>query len=335
MKYITIEMAKPGMVLANTIYDNNELVLLRANNKLTAYSIEKIASLGYNGIYIYDDSDILINPPIISEKNRINAIKSLKKLSIDECIYVANDIMEDIISLPSVIMETMQLSSKDGYTFTHCVNVCASSVIIGIGFGMNKEDLKALAQGALLHDIGKMAVDPNILNKTSKLTDEEYKEMKNHVKYGLNMLKGNMEISARAKAGLYQHHENEDGTGYPQGLKGDQIHLFGKIIHVADVYDALTAKRCYKDALNPADALEYLMAHSGTQFDREVVQVFLRYVAPYPVGVTVDLSNNHSAVVYKNNLEFLSRPVVKQDDGTILNLLERNDVTILGIKCND
>ena len=332
MKYVAIENAEPGMVLANTVYDNNELVLIRANNKLTAHAIERITALGYTGVYVYDNSDISSNPPIVSEEHRIRAVRSLKKLSVDDCLYVANDIMEDIASLPTVIMETMQLSTKDGYTFTHSVNVCASAVVIGIGMGMNNEELKALAQGALLHDIGKMAVDPDILNKPARLTDEEYQEMKKHVIYGYNMLKGNNAVSARSKAGLYQHHENEDGTGYPQGLVGDQIHIFGKIIHVADVYDALTAKRCYKEAMNPADALEYLMAHAGTQFDREVVQVFLRYVAPYPVGATVDLSNGHSAVVFKNNSEFLSRPVVKQDDGTVLNLLETNDVTITGIR---
>ena len=331
MKYVPIDKAKPGMLLANSIYDNNEQVLIRANNKLTANNIRRIGKLGYTGVYVYDDNNIAMNPPIISESNRIKAVQSLKKLSVDDCIYVVNEIVEDISSLPTMIMEVMQLSSKDGYTYTHCVNVCVSAIIIGVGLGLKDKDLKALAQAALLHDIGKLAIDQDILNKPAKLTDEEYEEVKRHVIYGYNMLKKNNGVSDQCALGMYQHHENEDGSGYPHGLKGDQIHIFGKIIHIADVYDALTAKRCYKEAMNPTEALEYLVSNSGTQFDKDVVQTFIKYVAPYPVGAMVNLSNGKIATVYKNNFDYLTRPVVKLEDGTVINLTETSDLAITGM----
>ena len=99
---------------------------------------------------------------------------------------------------------------------------------------------------------------------------------------------------------VYSHHENEDGTGYPRGLTADKIHLFAKIIHIADVYDALTTRCVYKEPLNPADSLEYLMANSGSRFDKSILEAFLRYVAPYPIGTSIILSTGQTVVV-KNN----------------------------------
>lgn len=295
MRYLPIDKARPEMLLASSVYDKEERAIVRVNSKLSQCDIEKISELGYAGVFVYDNDNIARNLPILSEKQRIEAVKSLKNLSIDDCLYIANEITEEMLSLPTIAMETMKLSTKDGYTYTHSVNVCTLSVAIGIGMGMNNEELKALAQGALLHDIGKAAINPEILNKPSKLTEEEFEKMKKHVTYGYRMLRGNNAIAFSSKAAVYQHHENEDGSGYPQGLGSDCIHIFGKIIHVADVYDALTHKRCYKEAMDPADALRYLAENTGTLFNKEVVEVFMRYVAPYPVGAVVELSNSHAS----------------------------------------
>ena len=131
--------------------------------------------------------------------------------------------------------------------------------------------------------------------------------------------------------GIYEHHENEDGSGYPRGLTTERIHIFAKIIHVADVFDALTAKRCYKEAMNPADAMEYLMAHSHQMFQAEIVRVFLRYVALYPLGSTVTLSNGRKAVVALNRPSFLARPTVVTEDGVVIDLLEVKNLTITGL----
>ena len=145
------------------------------------------------------------------------------------------------------------------------------------------EELEKLSQAALLHDIGKCDVPLEIVNKPAKLTSEEYEEMKRHPEYGLKRLRdgrsqGTEEIHAVVKNAVYSHHENWNGTGYPRGLQGEAIHLFARLIHVADVYDALTAKRAYKDALNPSDAMEYLMANSGAMFDIDVVNTFIKYL---------------------------------------------------------
>jgi len=226
-------------------------------------------------------------------------------------------------------METINISTYDNYTYTHSVNVDILSVILGVACGLRDDELKKLSQAALLHDIGKTCVPIEIINKPGRLTEEEYAEVKKHPYYGYNMLRDNFDVSSVARNAILSHHENEDGSGYPRALAGDKIHLFAKIIHVADVYDALTTKRVYKDAMNPADALEYLMGNSERMFDKDLVATFLEYVAPYPLGVQVELSNGQKALVVKNNRSMLSRPVVRLNSGAKVDLMEHLDITIV------
>ena len=329
MRYVKSEHLEKNMVICYTLYDDNEKVLLKANKKLTAANITRIQQLDIAGLYVFEDDEIVTHTPIVSEQTRIKALKSLKRLNIDDCIYIANNIVEEIRESESIIMETINLSSYDNYTYVHSVNVDILSVILGVALGLTDDDLKKLSQAALLHDIGKTCLPIEILNKPGKLTEEEYAEVKKHPRYGYNMLKDNYDISSVTRNAVMSHHENEDGSGYPRGLTSDKIHTFAKIIHIADVYDALITKRIYKDAMNPADALEYLMSMTETMFDKDMVATFLEYIAPYPLGVSVELSTGQHATVVKNNRSMLTRPVVRLNSGTTVDLLTRLDVTIV------
>ncbi len=335
MRYINVKDLTPGMIIANNLYDNNELVLLKANTELTQFYIDRIKGLDYDGIYIFDQGDVEKAKSIVSDETRIKAIGKLKKLDIDACMFLANSIVNEIQNSDSMIIERVTLSSYDNYTYVHSVNVDILSVIIGIGLGLRNEELNMLSQAALLHDIGKCDVPVEIINKPARLTSEEYEEVKKHPQYGLERLrakeKGGDDIAAVIKNAVYSHHENWDGSGYPRGLRGEKIHLFARIIHVADVYDALTTKRAYKKALNPADTLEYLMANTGIMFDKDIVSTFLQYVAPYPIGCTVLLSDGQQGVISENNRINLPRPKVKLSNGTIIDLTEKLDVTIISI----
>lgn len=329
MRYVRAEHLEKGMILVYTLYDSCENVLLKANKKLTQQYINRIQQMNIPGLYVFEDNEIETHPPIISETTRLHAIKSLKKLNIDECIYIANTIVDEIRDCESIVIETMRLWSYDNYTYTHSVNVDIYSVILGVALGMPDDELKKLSQAALLHDIGKTCLPVEILNKPGKLTSEEYEEVQKHCRYGYNLLKNNNDISSVTRNAILSHHENENGTGYPRNLPAEKIHKFAKIIHIADVYDALTTKRVYKDAMNPADALEYLMAQAGELFNKDMVTTFMQYIAPYPLGVTVELSNGKEAIVVKNHREMLSRPQVRLYDGTLIDLLERLDITIV------
>ena len=331
MRYRKLEELEEGMALANNVYDNAGRLLLKAGSELNAYAIEKIKKLGYVGLYVYGNNKIPWNTPLISEEFRNRIIQSLKKTDIQECRKHAEYIVEQMIGQKNVILESFHLSTAQNYTYSHSVNVCISSVVIGIGLELSRKELEQLAFSALLHDIGKLLIDAEILDKPGKLTEEEYEEMKRHAEYGYRLLKNNRDISSTTKMGVYEHHENEDGSGYPRGLTAERIHTFAKIIHVADVFDALTAKRCYKEAMNPADAVEYLMAHTYRMFQADIVRIFLQYVALYPLGSTVTLSDGRSAVIAQNNPSCLLRPTVVTEDEERINLLEVKNLTITNL----
>ena len=322
------------MVLVYTLYDNNEKILLKANRKLTQNYINRIQQMDIMGLYVFEDDEIYEHTPTVSEQTRLKAIKSLKRLNIDDCIYIANNIVEEIRESESMIVETVNLSTYDNYTYTHSVNVDILAVILGVACGLRDDELRKLSQAALLHDIGKTCVPIEILNKPGKLTEEEFTEVKKHPQYGYNMLKDNYDVSSVTRNAILSHHENEDGSGYPRKLTSENIHLFAKIIHIADVYDALTTKRVYKDAMNPADALEYLMGNAERMFDKELVTIFMDYIAPYPLGVQVELSTGQTALVVKNNRKMLSRPIVRLDGGALIDLMERLDITIVKLLTN-
>lgn len=328
MKYIKVDDLRPGMILALTLYDNNLNTLLKANTKLTSFYISKIQTYDYDGLYVFENDDVCAHMDMISEETRIKAVKNLKHLNIDNCLYLANMILEEVKSNESMVIEMINLSSYDNYTYMHSINVDILSVVIGIGLGLTNDELYKLSQAAFLHDIGKTCIDNDLLNKIEKLTDEEYAEIQKHVLYGYNILKENENVSSVVRNVVYSHHENEDGSGYPRNLTGDKIHKFAKIIHIADVYEALTAKRAYKDAMNPSEAIEYLMANTGRMFDCTVVETFVKYIAPYPIGTTVELSNGEYATIVKNNLECLSRPVIMSSSGNLINLMKQLNITI-------
>ena len=334
MRYVKAEHLEKGMVLVYTLYDNNEKILLKANRKLTQNYINRIQQLDIMGLYVFEDDEICEHTSTVSEQTRLKAIKSLKRLNIDDCIYIANNIVEEIRESESMIVETINLSSYDNYTYTHSVNVDILSVILGVACGLRDDELRRLSQAALLHDIGKTCVPIEILNKPGILTEEEFAEVKKHPQYGYNMLKDNYDVSSVTRNAILSHHENEDGSGYPRNLTSEHIHLFAKIIHIADVYDALTTKRVYKDAMNPADALEYLMGNAERMFDKELVTIFMDYIAPYPLGVQVELSTGQKGLVVKNNRKMLSRPIVRLEGGALVDLMEHLDITIVKLLTN-
>ncbi|MBO5435137.1 HD-GYP domain-containing protein [bacterium] len=328
MKYLPIDDVKPGDILAKTLFDDDFKILLTANSKLSELKLHSIEAMGFAGLYIYDGSPD--NDDILSDKARQKALVGLKHINIDDCLYVANAITNKIIENPKIMYELMNVCSYDTRTYVHCIDVAILSTMIGVNMGLSNQNLYDLSQAALLHDIGKTAIPETILNKPGKLTPEEYDLMKSHCEFGYNMLTENENISEIALQGILYHHENEDGTGYPHNLISDKIPTISKIIHAADVYDALVSKRSYKDSLNPADALEYLMGHTE-MFDINVIHAMIGCIALYPTGTRVRLSNGECGTIFANTYNYPQRPVINLDTGRRINLMEILNVTITGI----
>lgn len=164
---------------------------------------------------------------------------------------------------------------KDSYTRNHSDRVSEYSVLIGKELGLSQDDLQMLRIGGLLHDIGKTEIPDSILFKNSRLTEDEYSQMKGHTVMGADILQNNAKFKDILPTVKY-HHEKYDGTGYPSNLKGEEIPLFARITAIADTFDAMTSNRPYRNALSINEAKTEIKEHSGTQFDPKITQTFLK-----------------------------------------------------------
>ena len=175
----------------------------------------------------------------------------------------------------------LKIAVHEYYTYTHSVNVAAVGTLFAKSIGFKNEDLRELCSGILLHDVGKTRISTDILNKKGKLTKEEFDEIKKHPELGIEVLdEADIEFKEERIITI-QHHENDDGTGYPHGLKKDEIHFSGKIARIIDVYDALTTKRTYADAVRPFAALVEMKEKMSNCFDNELLMEFIRFLGPY------------------------------------------------------
>lgn len=333
MRYISIEQAETDMVLARSVYDLNGRVLLSCNTGLTEEFIDKLIERGLPGIYIKDEltKDIEIQETI-TEELRNEGVEALEHGDIDKTLKIGKSIVEQLIKNPVVMLDLIDLRSYDDYTYRHSVNVAVIATVIGMNMQLSVNKLEELSMAAILHDIGKRKVPSEIINKPGKLTPEEFEQVRKHSEYGYEMIKQRIDISAKVKVGILSHHENEDGSGYPRGLKGEEIHLYGKIIHVADVFDALTAKRPYKKAFARSEAVEYLMGGCDRLFDEQVVRTFMKSVAIYPKGTQVKLSDGRNAIVVETTTNSLRPKVRLMDDGTdvdLSSLYDHRNITII------
>ncbi|WP_304508622.1 HD-GYP domain-containing protein [Anaerotignum sp.] len=311
MRYLPLQQIKENSILAIPVYNDTGSILLNANTILKRAYIQKLAVLGYAGLYIYDDiSNEIIVTELLSEQLKRSTVQALKSFNLDSCRLMAHSIVDELLNKSDVSVDMVNIASFDNYTYIHCINVAVLSVILGIGMGLNYTQLKELSEAALLHDIGKVNISIDILNKKEKLTDEEMNIIRSHSQEGYNIIKDNFMISGLVKNAVLSHHENEDGSGYPRSLIGKHIHIYAKIIHVCDVYDALVSNRVYRKAMNPADALEYLMSNSYIMFDVSCVKKAMEYISPYPTGITVELSDGQEAIVVKQNHVHHLRPKV-------------------------
>lgn len=332
MRYIKIEDAKPGMRLAYNIYDADGHTLICNGSVLSEFYIKRLNDYGFDGVYITDElsEDIEIEP-VITPELRTEGLIRVRESNIDGCKGVARKIVDEVLNKGALSLDLTDLRSFDGYTYAHSVNVAVIACIIGFGLNLSSDDLEQLVMAGLLHDLGKLVIPREILNKPARLTSEEYDVMKSHSTISYEIIKERWDISAHVKAAVLYHHENVDGSGYPDGKEGDEISLFTKILHVADVYDALVSKRPYKDPYSPYEACEYLMGGGGIMFDSRVVEALLLYVPFYPKGTQVKLSNGSEGIIVENSGTRNLRPLLRMLDGTMLDLQEQENfkITIL------
>lgn len=332
MRYYSTQELKPGQILAKTLFGTDGRILIKANTPLTPFLIQKLTILGFAGTYVLDEGETeMALKMAIKESTRLRAVTHLKNLDLDKCIYAANEILQELLNSKDITREVNRISCYDTVTWIHSVDVCTYSCLCGIAMGYDDKSLKELSEAALLHDIGKSLVNTGILNKPARLTEDEFAMMKNHPVYGFQLLKANTTLPIPVITATFEHHENEDGSGYPRGIKGDKIHRYAKIIHATDVYEACTAKRPYKKPMNPADAMENLMGGYGSLYDMKVIDILRSVIVLYPVGSAVLLSDGRLAYVKENRRFAMQRPTVRTEDGETIDLLDTLNLTIMKI----
>ncbi|HEX7552441.1 MAG TPA: HD-GYP domain-containing protein [Geothrix sp.] len=211
---------------------------------------------------------------------------------------------------PGALISLSRIKAADTYTFQHSVSVCALLVSFAHGLGMDAATVEEAGLGGLLHDVGKMKIPNEILNKPGKLTDEEFDVMKSHAALSRDLLRGVPGVSNTVIQIAGEHHEKMGGGGYPKGLSGPDISQLGRTAAVVDVYDALTSNRVYHKGKEPTDVLKKLLEWSGPHLDGGLVQQFIRVLGIYPVGSLVRLSGGRLAVVVEQSDDLL-RPTVR------------------------
>lgn len=322
MRLVPANCLRDGMRLAKPLHRGLN-TMLSAGVTLNESYIQAICRSGFTSVYIDDDlsRDIEV-ADLISEELRRETIRGLHRI-----ISAAEEgrrapsragltaqveyIVQELSSSRSVLVNMLDLSSFDNYTYCHSMNVAVLSIVLGFALNFSISDLVALGCGALLHDMGKVFISRQIIQKSGPLTDEEVALVHTHPRRGFDFISAEYQLLPRSCRAILEHHERFDGSGYPSGRRGAEISLFGRVVAVADVYDALISERPYRRALPPNEGVEYVMASSGSLFDPEVVSTFVRRIAPYPVGTSVRLSNGWTALVVRNYAACCLRPLVR------------------------
>lgn len=324
MQKISITNLQPGMIVARHIYNSDGLLLLNAGSELTECFIRRLDKIGVNSIYIktsYLDDTTEI-PEIVCDETRQKAVKLVHKsfetlkvsarINIGEFVLAADCIVDEITQNRQAMVHLTDIRTHDNYTFGHSVNVCVLSTITGLQLGYTKPKLKTLALGSLLHDAGKAFVPLEILNKPGRLTDEEMTVMRKHTEIGFDIIRKQFdEIPLLAAHVAFQHHEKQNGKGYPRGLNGDSIHEYAKIAAIADVYDAVTADRPYRGRMPAHEAYELVVSLANSHFDPEILTTFLNNIAIYPIGSFIALNTGEIAIVTDVIPKLPTRPIVK------------------------
>lgn len=354
MRLVNIAYVGEGEVLARALTSPNGKVLLQAGVALTQNYIKKLNYLGIDMLFVEDDTfqDVEVYSAV-SLKTREVAYSSIQNLSkhiqgkhqhsvnLLQIQSAVQAIISDLLYSKDLLGNVLEIQGYDDYTYHHSVNTTIIALIMAMAMGWPNHKLLELGMGVLMHDVGKIMVPQEILNKKGPLTCDEFEMIKRHAEYGFEILRNNRDVSLLSAHVALQHQERWNGTGYPRGLKGTQIHEYGRLAAIADVYEALTSKRVYRNAMQPYEAYEYVISNSDTLFEPSLVKnTFCRYITPYPTGSGVRLSNGQRGNVVCQNSDFPTRPLVRMThEGEVrlmspidYNLVAHPSLMILGIE---
>ena len=352
MRLVNTRYVVEGSVLARPVINSSGRILLQAGVRMTASYIARLMAMGYDVLFIQDDrlEDVEFHMSITGQ-TREAAYKTIENVSkyiesgnetalkVSSVRDTIQQMLNDLLFSSDILGNLTEIQGYDDYTFHHSINTTILGLVLGIASGYSEQKLLEFGMGVLMHDIGKIMLPESILNKKTPLLAEEFEEIKRHSAIGFDILRRNNDFSLISAHVAFQHHEKWDGSGYPRGLKGSEIHEYGKLAAVADVYEALTSKRVYRKAIEPNEAFEIIVSQSNKHFDPQVLKIFKKHIAIYPSGSGILLSNGQRGNVVKQNPVFPNRPLVRvfyQNEETLpapidYNLVDQPSLMIVAV----
>ena len=361
MKRVEVAEIKPGMILAENIISPRGQLLAEAGTSITAQQLLHVSYYGIRTLSIQDKDEAVEKYQLEAPDEFIGETQSWRIINSKEfatfkkaylkCADQLEEILDEFVKRQGALKDEklledihtvfeehstglgimammLNIQEIDTSTYKHSVNVAIIARVCGGWLGItDKTELDVLTMCGLYHDIGKSLVPQKILTKKGPLTAEEYGRMAEHPILGYNLL-SDSEIDRRIKLAALQHHERNDGSGYPYGLTKDFISPFAKIVAITDVYDAMTADRCYRAGICPFEVIAQFERQDKSKYDQNILQVFLKNIAESYIGTGVLLSDNSRGIITMINNKALSSPLVKLDDGTFIDLRERTEMFI-------
>lgn len=253
--------------------------------------------------YIYKESAALI-------KSFMEDISLDKTISVKIAKKAVADCVNSVLNAPDALLWMTQLKNRDLYTSQHSMNVCILAITLGRQIKLNVEQLNIAGLCGMMHDMGKMRIPLEVLNKPGKLDPQELEIMQSHAEIGWKLLQSSTEMSREAIEAAYSHHEHLDGTGYPRGLTADKIGLYTRIVSIVDMYDAITSDRIYQKGRTHIDAISIMTKLGNSHLDADLTFKFIECLGIYPPGSIVEMSNGEVAIVVEANQTTRLKPKI-------------------------
>jgi len=332
MRFVRLSDKIRNKRLAQPIVNNKGQILVSKNQKLTNKRINLLLNQGIRSVYITSEIKSSLKDIIPQEERKeeikefkdftdgiLSKVKNNSRLTINKKIKLHNSLNKKIDVIARNLINKVNINRKlsvvdiktqSDYLYEHQVNVCILSIYLGRKLGLDNVKIKRLAKAALIYDYGNFLVDENFVLENRELTPEEIIKMQKHTQIAYDFFKDHTDFSVTEILPALEHHERVDGNGYPMGKKGDEIHLFSKIIAITDTYDSLTSDRPFRKAYPQCEAIELIMGSAGRAYDFEITNIFVKSIIPYPNGTKVLLSDNKIGFVINQNSELPLRPKV-------------------------
>lgn len=347
MKKILLNLNEinPGMTTAEPVLSNNNQVILQEGTKLTSHIINLLQKRRIKSLYVqrpapavnktheqlapYIPNNNLINCKYFSEKYSKAAVKSgglfeymryNEQVPFNALRQLSEHDLYGLVQEPNPLCCLYKLKPPVDYTYLHSIDVGIIAGMIGLWCGFSEKIIKTLILAGLMHDIGKSQIPYSLLNKAANPNSNEMEILRLHTTYGYYMTKDNPDITEDIQFAILQHHERENGSGYPDNLPSHKIHPFAKILAIADVYDALTSNRVYKKSITPFAALEILADEMFIHFDCDYCRLFIRHATQALIKSTVLLSDETQGEVQYFSTFMSIKPVLRKENGSIVDL---------------